>query len=159
MTGFPPLVSVVEFFFAFWGEQARKPEAAAVIPRDLLERSLATARELAALPGPKVLLHGDLHPRNVLDGGAERGYVAIDPRACVGDPAFDLIDWVFFGGGDAGVLVSRAERLAAEAGVDPESLRRWCACTAVLLAISKLVRGNRSVGHVPALLELAEAEI
>lgn len=33
-----------------------------------------------------VLLHGDLHPGNVLDGGAERGLMATGPKACVGDP-------------------------------------------------------------------------
>ena len=157
MAGFPPLVELVEFFFGFWGSQSRKPEAAA-IPRGLLERSLATACELAARLGPRVLLHGDLHPRNVLDGGSGRGYVAIDPRACVGDPAFDLIDWVFRGGGDKAALVRRAERLADGAGLDPESLRRWCGCTAVLDAVSRLVRGDRSTEAVPSPLALADAE-
>lgn len=159
MASFPPLIELVEFFFGFWGGQSRKPEAAAAVPRDLVERSLAAARELAARPGPEVLLHGDLHPRNVLDGGPERGYVAIDPRACVGDPAFDLIDWVFWGGGDELMMAGRAERLAAEAGVDPRSLRRWCGCTAVLDAISRLVRGDRSTEAVPSLLALADAEL
>ena len=159
VAGFPPLIELVEFFFRFWGGQSRKPEVADAVPRGLLERSLAAARELALRPGPKVLLHGDLHPRNVLDGGPERGYVAIDPRACVGDPAFDLIDWVFRGGGDEAALARRAERLAAEAVVDPASLRRWCACTAVLDAISRLVRGDRSGEAVPSLLALADAEL
>ena len=158
MAGFPPLIELVEFFFGFWGAQSRKPEAAAV-PRGLLERSLAAARDLALRPGPGVLLHGDLHPRNVLRGGPERGYVAIDPRACVGDPAFDLIDWVFRGGGDEAALARRAERLADGAGLDPESLRRWCGCTAVLDAVSRLVRGDRSTEAVPSLLALAEAEL
>ena len=67
--GFPPLIGLVEFFFGFWGGQSLKPEAAAAVPRGLIERSLAAARKLAARPSPKVLLHGDLHPRNVLDGG------------------------------------------------------------------------------------------
>jgi streptomycin 6-kinase len=85
--------------------------------------------------------------------------VAIAPRACVGDPAFDLIDWAFFGGGDAAALARRAERLAAEAGLDPGSLRRWCACTGVLVATGRIVRGNRPTEHVPGLLELAEADL
>ena len=154
--GFPPLAGLVEFFFAFWGEQLRKPQAASVVPRELFEVSLATARELSARPGRRVLLHGDLHPRNVLDGGPERGLVAIDPRACVGDPAFDLIDWVFRGGDDDdGGLARRAGWLAEEAGVDAESLRRWCGCTAVLEAIRRLVREGDSPDAVHPLLAFA----
>lgn len=53
------------------------------------------ARELAIDDREGALLHGDLHPGNVLDGGT-RGLVAIDPRSCVGDPAFDVVDWVFW---------------------------------------------------------------
>jgi streptomycin 6-kinase len=30
-----------------------------------------------------------LTPSSILDGGAERGLVAIDPAPCLGDPAFD----------------------------------------------------------------------
>jgi streptomycin 6-kinase len=41
-----------------------------------------------------VLLHGDLHLGNVLDGGPSRGLVAIDPKACLGDPCFDAVDYV-----------------------------------------------------------------
>nr|WP_225882432.1 aminoglycoside phosphotransferase family protein [Streptomyces aureocirculatus] len=37
------------------------------------------------------LLHGDLHLGNVLDGG-QRGLMAIDPKACAGDPCFDAVD-------------------------------------------------------------------
>ena len=85
--------------------------------------------------------------------------MSIDPRARVGDPAFDLIDWVFWGGGDEAALARRAERLAAEAGVDPGSLRRWCGCMAVLDATSRLVRGDRSTEAVPSLLALADAEL
>ena len=51
---------------------------------------------LAAEPTPTVLLHGDLTPVNVLDGGPERGLVAIDPAPCLGDPDFDAVDLVFW---------------------------------------------------------------
>lgn len=157
LAGFPPLIERVEFIFGLWGKRLRKPEVAAVIPQDLTERSLATARELATGPGRRVLLHGDLHLRNVLDGGPDRGLVAIDPRACVGDPAVDLIDWVFVGGET--MLASRAEWLAEEAGVDPSSLRRWCGCTAVLEATRLLTTGDGSAEAVRSLLAFAENEV
>ena len=56
-----------------------------------------------------MLLHGDLTPVNVLDGGVERGLVAIDPAPCVGDPAFDAIDLVLWRADDAATIATRAE--------------------------------------------------
>jgi len=49
---------------------------------------------------------------NLLDDGGERGLVAIDPAPCLGDPAFDAIDLVFWRADDAGTIATRAERLA-----------------------------------------------
>ena len=155
---FPPLLERVEFIFEFWGKRLRKPEVAAVIPQGLPERSLAAARKLATRSGRRVLLHGDLHVRNVLDGGPDRGLVAIDPRACVGDPAFDLIDWVFAEDGET-ALARRADRLAEEAGVDPSSLLAWCGCTALLDATRLLSRGDGSMNAVRALLAFADNEV
>ncbi|MEA2169443.1 MAG: streptomycin 6-kinase [Solirubrobacteraceae bacterium] len=65
---------------------------------------------------PPVLLHGDLHVRNVLVRG--KRLVAIDPRPCVGDPAWDAADWV----------IGSRERcavLAAAIGADPDRLWAW----------------------------------
>lgn len=149
---FPPLLERVEFIFGFWGERLPRPEIASVIPVGLVEKSLKRARELAVRPGPSVLLHGDLHPGNVLDGA--RGLVALDPRPCVGDPAFDLIDWVLIGGGDESALKRRARWLAGEACVDSDQLLAWCGCTAVLVAIGRLARGENP-GNVHSLLEFA----
>jgi streptomycin 6-kinase len=157
MTNFPPLIERVEFVFELWGKQLHKPEVAQHVSQDLLERSLATARELAASPGPRVLLHGDLHAHNVLDGGPDRGLVAVDPRACVGDPASDLIDWVLIDAGDEPRWRQRAELLASEVGVDPAALWRWCECMAVLMVISRLARGSDSTADTGSLLSLAES--
>jgi len=44
--------------------------------------------ELLATADSQVLLHGDLHHGNVLQ--SKDGWVAIDPKGYVGDPAFDL---------------------------------------------------------------------
>ena len=105
--GVPPLAERVASAFDVF-ESRNGPVAA--------ERALAL--ELASSwQGPDVLLHGDLHPGNVLDGGPSRGPVAIDPRPCTGDPAFDAIDWV---DGERAVGA-----LAREAGVDPVRLAGW----------------------------------
>lgn len=84
--GFPPLKARVDFLF-----------------ETVLTRRTGTyyatehqhARRLAADDVTPVLLHGDMHPGNVLQG--PRGPVAIDPRACVGDPAVDWMDFVHDG--------------------------------------------------------------
>jgi streptomycin 6-kinase len=81
--GFPPLKARVDFLF-----------------ETLLTRRTGTyyatehhrARKLAEDNITPVLLHGDMHPGNVLQG--PDGPKAIDPRACAGDPAFDWMDFV-----------------------------------------------------------------
>ena len=104
--GIPTLTERVEFMF------------------DLAERrqgrSLRSSREAAlalAADGPALFVHGDLHPGNVLRG--EKGVVAIDPRPCVGDPAFDAVDW--------------AARGTVLPSLDPDRVARWCAALNVLL--------------------------
>ena len=73
----------------------RRPQLATLIPPKLYERGCELAMRLSADAPTTVLLHGDLTPVNVLDGG-ERGLVAIDPAPCLGDPAFDAIDIVLW---------------------------------------------------------------
>ncbi|MGW3341908.1 aminoglycoside phosphotransferase family protein [Nonomuraea rubra] len=48
---------------------------------------MATARKLGPVQ-PDLLLHGDLHPRNVLRADREP-WLAVDPKGYVGDPAYD----------------------------------------------------------------------
>lgn len=91
---------------------------------------LATARS-------RVLLHGDLHLGNVLDGGPARGLVAIDPRACAGDRCFDGVDYALDGAGLDGVG-SRCAALAPAAGLDPDRLYAWCCAVAPIIAISRI---------------------
>ena len=68
-----------------------KPDPVRLVSSDLYERSRQLALRLAADSPATVLLHGDLTPANVLDGGEQRGLVAIDPAPCLGDPAFDVV--------------------------------------------------------------------
>jgi streptomycin 6-kinase len=104
LAGVPPLADRVVFIFDHFGLAGR-------------EAAVALARE----PVAPVLLHGDLHPGNVLD--TARGAVAIDPRPCVGDPAFDVIDWAMRADADPAAW-------AAAVGCDAERLVRWCAAFA-----------------------------
>jgi streptomycin 6-kinase len=58
-----------------------------VIP--ILGRCARLARELLATETDVVPLHGDLHHDNVLDAGT-RGWLAIDPKALIGERAYDI---------------------------------------------------------------------
>lgn len=58
--------------------------AVAPLPPDLVRAARGTLAELLRdAPVPSVL-HGDLHPHNLLWSG-DRGWVAIDPHGLVGD--------------------------------------------------------------------------
>ena len=78
---YPPVGRHVAYLFdASAVLYERHPELTALIPRELYERGRRLATRLAQDDARTVLLHGDLTPSNLLDGGAERGLVAIDPH-------------------------------------------------------------------------------
>ena len=113
----------------------RKPELGELIPPALYERGRRLALQLAAASPPPVLLHGDLTPVNVLDGGAARGLVAIDPAPCLGDRAFDAIDFVLWRARDVETIAARVEELAPAIGADAGRLLDWCAAFAGMAAL------------------------
>ncbi len=132
-----------------------KPDLVEWVSPELYERSRELALRLAAEASATVVLHGDLTPVNVLDGGAERGLVAIDPAPCVGDPAFDAIDLVLWRAGDAATIARRAELLATAIGADPRRLFDWCAAFAGMVALEIVERSGGSREQVEPLLALA----
>lgn len=150
------LAERVEFIFEHWVQHHRRrgEVVTRAVPVDRLRRGHELARELAADAGEPVLLHGDLHPSNVLDGGALRGLVAIDPRPCVGDAAVDVVDWVFWAVDDPGVWEPRSRDLAVALGLDRERLWAWCTAFAAMLAASRAARGA-SAEQVAALLAIS----
>ena len=79
------------------------------------------ARELVATSRYDTLIHGDLTPRNVLLGG-DRGLVAIDPAACIGEPEFDAVDLVMWQASGREEMATRADRL----GLDVPRTLAWC---------------------------------
>jgi len=154
--GWATLAERVEFLFEHWIERhGRRGEVVTrVVPVDRLRRGHQLARELAADAAEPVLLHGDLHPSNVLDGGTLRGLVAIDPRPCVGDAAVDAVDWVFWSVDDPGLWERRSRDLAVALGLDHERLWAWCAAFAAMLAASRAAQGA-SAEQVAAVLALS----
>lgn len=67
------------------------------------------AERLLAAPHAIRPLHGDLHHENILQG--ERGWLAIDPKGVLGDPAFDAAN-MFYNPLDLDDLCLDPERIA-----------------------------------------------
>lgn len=102
----------------------------------LMRRAAERAVALLAEPRDVRILHGDLHPWNVVDGGP-RGWLAIDPNGLVGERTFEFALMVLPADPeqrpDAVVLRRRAAVVAAVAGLDPGRLMDWVAVQAALL--------------------------
>jgi streptomycin 6-kinase len=122
--------------------QLTEPTVAARLHRSDFERALEELDTLSATPSPTVLLHGDLHLGNVLDGGP-RGLVAIDPMACVGDRCWDAVDYVLDGADRRDGIEYRLHALSTEARLDAERLYAWCRVVAAATAIQALRHGGQ----------------
>jgi streptomycin 6-kinase len=149
--GLPALRERVDFVFSVTRTRAREMR----LDASAIERSHAAARRLADdHPGPAAFVHGDLHPANVLVGPPGRELVAIDPRACMGDPAFDLVDWIT----DCAApdrWQERSDALAAATGVAPARLWSWLRALAVVIAAARLAGPRRDDELADRLLALA----
>jgi streptomycin 6-kinase len=119
------------------------------IDRAAWQRSMRRCETLLDTQTTLVLLHGDLHLGNALDGGPSRGLVAIDPKACVGDPCFDAVDYVVAGTRHEGVE-ARCQLVATACGLDADRLYAWSRVIAPMAAIANLTYG----GPEPVLDEL-----
>jgi streptomycin 6-kinase len=141
-----------EGFFTRIGCRVSDPEIGQVVGPADVERGFSRCQALLATETTRVLLHGDLHLGNVLDGGS-RGLVAIDPRACLGDPCFDAVDYLLDGAGLDGVD-ARCAALASASGLDSGRLFAWCGAIAAIVAITCVGRPGRERA-IPELLTLA----
>ncbi|MDR0342624.1 MAG: aminoglycoside phosphotransferase family protein [Nocardiopsaceae bacterium] len=152
--GFPrDLRGRCDEFFARIGRRLAEPPIGKQVRQADLDRAARRYGLLLDTAPSQVLLHGDLHLGNVLDGGPSRGLVAIDPRACAGDPCFDAVDYALDGAGRDGVG-NRCALLAPAAGLDPDRLYAWCCAIAPIIAINRI--GHPGNQHAVAeLLTLA----
>jgi streptomycin 6-kinase len=129
-TGFPTVADRVDFMFSL--AHRRNPG----LPAALVDASHAAARRLADTGSVVRLVHGDLHPGNVLSSA--RGPVAIDPRPCLGDPDLDVVDWSLL---DVTTDAQLRARIAALSVLDEGRAYEWSRALAVLLLMSHVRRG------------------
>ncbi|WP_206794963.1 aminoglycoside phosphotransferase family protein [Amycolatopsis sp. MtRt-6] len=148
------LAEGIEFIFDLSERRRGASAAAAHMSAEVLAKGRERALELAT-SGPVTLVHGDLHPANVLDAGPGRGAVAIDPRPGLGDPSLDAIDFVYVPMTAGGTLDDGIAALAPHVtDFDAERVRAWCVAMAPLIALPSLRRGERTP-FTDAVLELA----
>lgn len=115
-----------------WERDLRKDaeELSHSMPRYVVDAAVATVQEVG-LVQPDTLVHGDLHPRNILRADREP-WLAVDPKGYAGDPAYDAGALLksravtFAETRDLRKQVHRVLDVFAEAAeVDRERVRRW----------------------------------
>ncbi|KOV86786.1 aminoglycoside phosphotransferase [Nocardia sp. NRRL S-836] len=126
--------------FARVGRRLGDPAVAARIGPIDWARAMQRCARLLDTTGAPVLLHGDLHPGNALDAGPARGLVAVDPKACVGDPCFDAVDLVLTGAGQEGVT-ARCAAVAAACDLDGDRLFAWARVIAPFFVVARIGAG------------------
>jgi streptomycin 6-kinase len=132
----------VEFVFELWDRRRRTLRESpidAAVWRRCREAALDVAEEGDSL------LHGDLHPGNILRTGNGSRIVAIDPRPCIGDPAMDLTDLAMTGAASEADIRHRCRQLADVADpIDADRLWLWCCNFAPIMAVSLARRAART---------------
>lgn len=125
----------------------------------IVARAAETLKQLLASPRDLTQLHGDLHHENVLDGGEQRGWLAIDPKGLLGDRGYDFANIVCNPERDLDVVTSpgrllrQAGIIAETAGYERRRLLQWILAYAGLSATWILDDGDTP------LLEFAVADI
>ena len=69
-------------------------DVAGPLPKPLVVRAEGALRELLEQRNEPVLLHGDLHPWNIISAKRHR-WLAIDPKGVAGDAAYELGPFVY----------------------------------------------------------------
>ncbi|MFE6974052.1 aminoglycoside phosphotransferase family protein [Streptomyces sp. NPDC057682] len=118
------------------------------LPGRTVAAAVATVRELT-VDGPDLMIHGDLHGRNILRARREP-WLAVDPKGLAGDPAYDGGTFlktrapVLIAAGDVRAGLERALDVFTEAsGLDRGRVRRWAQFQAVQAAFWGRLHGFR----------------
>jgi streptomycin 6-kinase len=108
-------------------ERIRERRSRGSISAEILDKAQYLFEELDASKGEEKLLHGDLHHDNILFDD-ERGWIAIDPKGLIGDPAFHGSRFIqnFWGETPTSDLVQKRISLIASALNVPEKrVAQW----------------------------------
>lgn len=116
---------------AGWWEGALHPPGTGDYDTALIAKAIKRSQELIASQPPNVLLHGDFHPGNVLAAQREP-WLIIDPKPLVGDPAYDIAQWLLNryaaarqSGDPVTVLRKQIDFFATNLGLSPARIAGW----------------------------------
>jgi streptomycin 6-kinase len=158
----PPatLVPLRQHFRALFDrvERADRPDLS-----DVLTVCATIAENLLSSQADIRPLHGDLHHENIVSGGS-RGWLAIDPRGVVGDPAYDVAN--IFGNPEGAFpeiidrrrILRLASLFAPVIGCSEEKVLRYAIAHAGLSICWSLEDGDRISGQGNAMERLAFAK-
>jgi streptomycin 6-kinase len=129
---------------ARWGQafarlRSRFDGGSGPLPAPVFSRAEALYAELLSSSSSDVVLHGDLHHDNILAAG-DAGWLAIDPKGVIGDPAFEPASLLLNPPGLENrasldrLLARRIDILSEALGLEAERLRGWAEAKAVLSA-------------------------
>ena len=124
----------------------------------LLDLSIDLLVELAGSePAPRIL-HGDFHHHNILAATRE-SWLAIDPLPMIGDPAYDVVQYLLFRKGDLadpetewGPVINR---LCSGLEINAERVKAWLFARLV----SDAVAAHAEEGEPIALLEATQGDL
>lgn len=150
-----PLVARVQFVFDIWSRERAEGPAAEVVPPSAMHQGFARARDLSHGRENLAPVHGDLHPGNVIDGG-DRGLVAVDPHACLGDSAVDAVEWAMWKATTVDEVERRVAELSGVMRVDGDRLMEWVRAFAPCMAVAKVNRGQGGSAEFDVLMRLSE---
>ena len=128
-----PFIRLDEVVETWAADAARRPPTQ---PR-LLDLAAGLVRELLPSPGEPAVLHQDSHHGNMLLD-EHRGWLAIDPKPLVGEPAFDCAALVrdrrtelMRDPDPLGRIRRRLDQFSEELALDRERVRGWAVVHAV----------------------------
>jgi streptomycin 6-kinase len=135
--GFP---SVADWASGLARLRARFEGGAGPFPRALVETAESLFGDLLGSMAEPVLLHGDLHHRNIV-AARRKPWLALDPKGVVGEPAYEVgallrnpMPELLAIAQPRRILAARLDQLAEELGFDRSRLAGWALAQAVLSA-------------------------
>jgi streptomycin 6-kinase len=151
------LRSLDSWFDAYDRNREALAQGAGGFPAALFLRADALRQKLLASTTTPTVLHGDLHHYNILR--AQRAeWLAIDPKGLLGDPCFDICQFLrnpYPGPISPKINRRRLDRFCAELGLDRERTKAWCFVHAMLDACWSFEDGDswaRTVAYAEATL-------
>lgn len=127
----------------------------------LLKQAASVTQELLAHQQNETALHGDIHHNNVLDFGP-KGWRAIDPKALLGDRAFDYANVLCNPDHQTALRPGRLEAqvrlIAKTADLEPRRLLKWAVAWSGL-SVAFLIEDGASPALALEILQLAYSEL